>query len=103
MGNNTSIQEEKFLKYFPANFTIVYYIRFFSQTELEQAISDKVLTPDTTRAGLDRWLSKNSSRRKDDHGRADPNKAHHDRMVQSLLQIWKASPNIVELWRQSPK
>ena len=103
IGRNRLLLDEKLQKHLPANWSIIYQLRNLKAEELQKAISEKVLTPDTTRNELNKWLSENSTYKKDDRRRAEPNKTYHEGLLQSLLAAWEASPEIVETWRKSPK
>jgi hypothetical protein len=96
IGANKALFDEKIQKHLPANWTIIHLLRNLTEKEIDKAISQKALTPGTTRNDLSKWLSQNSSHRKEDRRRAAPNKAHHDSQVQSLVAAFKSSPELAE-------
>jgi hypothetical protein len=91
----------------PPSYSILYIARKLTSDELDRAITNKIITPDTNRADLERWMSIPGNCRyhavtRDDSGRAFSDVANQAQMIETMVKAWEASPALVEQWRWSP-
>jgi hypothetical protein len=89
----------------PPNYTTLYIARKLSAKELDSAIETKVLTPNCSREGLRQWVSdpNNCHYGAATKPRPDPasNAAQQGESIGSLLEAWKASPDLIAQWRRA--
>jgi hypothetical protein len=91
----------------PPNWTILDLARKLTPAELDDAISKRVLRPNSSRAELQRWMSnpencQYAAAKRGNRDTAAINSAVLEDKVLSLIEAWKASPALVDLWRWSP-
>ena len=55
IGDCSKLQEKPVLELLPPNYTIIYEAALLSDAQLESAIDEGVLSPEATRADLERW------------------------------------------------
>ena len=108
IGRTATLHNPEIASCLPPNWTILDLARKLTPAELDDAISKRVLSPNSSRAELKRWMSDPENCQYAATKRANPadadtvNLAVHEDKVLSLLEAWKASPALVDLWRWSP-
>jgi hypothetical protein len=107
IGRTATLHNPDVVGFLPPSWTILDLARKLTPAELDDAISKRVLRPNSTRAELQRWMSNPENCQYAAAKRANPdaaaiNSAVHEDKVRSLLEAWKASPALVDLWRWSP-
>jgi hypothetical protein len=108
IGRSPTLHNPEVEASLPPNYSILNIARRLTAKELDRAIAKKMITPDTKRADLERWMSNPNNCRyqavlREDSGAAISNAAEHDKKVVLLVETWKASPALVEQWRRAPK
>jgi hypothetical protein len=104
IGRSPALYNPDVLASLPPNQTILYAARKLSSTELERAIAAKIIKPNSNRAEVERWVSNPKNCR---YGRPPPSaialakKVRQAAEVQSLKELWDASPELVRRWRES--
>jgi hypothetical protein len=107
IGRTATLHNPEIASCLPPNWTILDLARKLTPAELDDAISKRVLSPNSSRAELKRWMSdpKNCQYAAAKRGNRDTaaiNSAVLEDKVLSLIEAWKASPALVDLWRWSP-
>jgi hypothetical protein len=107
IGRAATLHNPELAGFLPPSWTILDLARKLTPAEIDNAISKKVLGPNSSRADLQRWMSnpENCQYAAGKRGRTDTaaiSTAVHEEKFLSLICAWKASPELIELWRWAP-
>jgi hypothetical protein len=92
----------------PPNYSILHIARKLTSEELDRAIAQGVISPDTNRAELDRWISNPTNCRyqalvRDTHGGTSfHDAAKTEQMLKSLINAFEGSAALLEQWQRAP-
>jgi hypothetical protein len=105
IGKNQALLDVNVQMHLPASWSIIYQLKDLTHEEAQRAISAKVLTPETTRAELNNWISKNSASWKDEKRlRRKPLKnADNDVLLHRLIKAFTGSTEIMTVWDECPR
>jgi hypothetical protein len=100
IGKSETLLDVEVQEHLPPSWSIMYQLTNLTREEARKAIAEEALTPETTRTELNKWISKNSSSRKNRKGRRRKpiDNADQDALLRRLIEAFTGSPKLMAVW-----